>query len=194
MPARIGILGGTFDPVHNAHLALARAALAVGDLDQVRWVPSGQPWQKDRVITRATDREAMVRIAIEGESRFVLDRIEIERPGPSYMLDTVREWQRREPGKEWVLILGRDQYEGLTTWHGWQELLGLVTLAVAERPGTGVADGAADDPHPYRTLPMSLHDISSTAIRMAIREGQDISRLVPPAVARYIDSHGLYRA
>ncbi len=186
---RVGILGGTFDPVHNAHLALAQAALDACALDTVRWVPSGQPWQKDRTITPAIDREAMVRIAIEGHARFVLDRIELERPGPSYTLDTVRQLRRNEPDVDWVLILGRDQYDGLPTWHGFDELLGLVSLAVAERPGVAGQRVA----HPYHALPMSLHDIASTAIRDAVRQGQDISLWVPPGVARYIESQDLYR-
>lgn len=195
--ARVGILGGTFDPVHNAHLALAQTALNACGLDQVRWIPSGQPWQKQRVITAAADRAAMVQLAIEGEARFVLDRIELERPGPSYMFDTVQALRRGQPTTEWVLILGRDQYDGLPSWHRFRDLLALVTLAVAERPG--VLDGPGgpregDVIHPYRALPMPLLDIASTAVRDAVRRGEDISRWVPPPVARYIDSQGLYRA
>ena len=139
MPAsparRVGLFGGSFDPVHNAHLALARAALAELQLDEVRWVPAGQPWQKARALTAAVHREAMLRLALAGEPRFVLDRTEIRRPGPSYTLDTVRELAAAQPGTEWFLIIGHDQYAGLHTWNGWQELLARVTLAVANRPG-----------------------------------------------------------
>ena len=187
---RVGILGGTFDPVHNAHLALAHAALAACELERVRWIPSGQPWQKRRTITPGRQREAMLRLAIDGEARFVLDRSELERPGPSYMLDTVQQLRQGAPAIDWVLILGRDQYDGLHSWHGFHELLGLVSLAVAGRPGAA----AAPNPYPYRALPMPPHDISSSAIRDAVQRGQDVSRLVPPGVARYIDSQGLYRA
>lgn len=87
---RIGLFGGSFDPVHNAHLALAHAALRDAALDEVRWIPAGQPWQKTRQLAAAAHREAMVALAIEGEPRFVLDRIELQRAGPSYTLDTVR--------------------------------------------------------------------------------------------------------
>ena len=94
---RIGIFGGSFDPVHNAHLALARLALSELTLDELRWIPVGKPWQKSRRITSAAHREAMVRLAIEGEPRFVLDRTELERSGPSYSLDTVRSLQAAQP-------------------------------------------------------------------------------------------------
>ena len=131
---RIGLFGGSFDPVHNAHIALARLALAELKLDELRWVPAGQPWQKARAMTPAVHREAMVRLAIEGVPHFALDRCELERSGPSYTLDTVRTLQAREPGAEWFLVIGQDQYAAFHTWHGWQELLGRITLAIANRP------------------------------------------------------------
>ncbi len=97
MTRKVGLFGGTFDPVHNAHVALAHAALAALQLDEVRWIPTGQPWQKERAITPAAAREVMVCLAIAGEPRFSLSRIEIERAGPSYTLDTVRELCLYEP-------------------------------------------------------------------------------------------------
>ncbi|MEO5734142.1 MAG: nicotinate-nucleotide adenylyltransferase [Rubrivivax sp.] len=195
---RVGLFGGTFDPVHEAHVALAHAALAHFELDHLRWIPSGRSWQKVQgsgtPITPAADREAMVRLAIEGEPRFVLDRIELERPGPSYTLDTVRQLHVNEPDVEWVLILGQDQYAGLHTWHDWSELLGLVTLAVANRPGPVREPAAEVQAHDHQAVPLPMLDISSTAIRAAVAAGRDISQLVPLAVARYIDSHHLYRS
>ena len=190
---RAGLFGGSFDPVHSAHVALARLALTELGLDEVRWIPAGQPWQKTRRLTAASDREAMVRLAIEGESRFALDRIELRRPGVSYTLDTVRELKADMPGTEWVLILGQDQYATLHTWHGWRELLGLVTLAVANRPDaqSGVDPQIAGEPHLSLTLPMM--DISSTELRRRIAAGEPIAGLVPDAVASYIERHGLYR-
>jgi nicotinate-nucleotide adenylyltransferase len=191
---RIGLFGGTFDPVHNAHLALARSALVDLKLDEVRWVPAGQPWQKARHLTDAAHREAMVGLAIAGEPRFVLDRAEIERAGPSYTLDTVRELQAREPGNEWFLIIGQDQYAGLHGWNGWQELLGRVVLAVANRPGAALPVDPEVLRFPHRSVPLPMLDIASTAIRRRVAAGADISELVPPQVAGYIDRHALYRA
>lgn len=191
---RIGLFGGTFDPVHNAHLALARSALADLKLDEVRWVPAGRPWQKARQLTDAVHREAMVRLAIAGEPRFVLDRIEIERPGPSYTLDTVRELQAREPGNEWFLIIGQDQHAGLHGWVGWQELLGRTVLAVANRPGVARAADVEVQRFPHRSVALPMLDIASTEIRRRVASGADISELVPPEVAGYIDRHALYRA
>jgi nicotinate-nucleotide adenylyltransferase len=191
---RVGLFGGSFDPVHNAHVALARAALAELRLDEVRWIPAGQAWQKARPLTDTVHREAMLRLALAGEPRFVLDRIEIQRPGPSYTLDTVRELAAAQPGTQWFLIIGHDQYAGLHTWNGWRQLLGLVTLAVANRPGETreVHEDVRRTGH--RVVPLPMLDISATQVRQRVAAGQDISTLVPPEVARYIDSHRLYRA
>jgi nicotinate-nucleotide adenylyltransferase len=193
---RVGLFGGTFDPVHSAHVALARAALHAFDLDEVRWIPTGQPWQKllpgGWTITDAVHREAMVRLAIEGEPRFKLSRIEIERSGPSYTLDTVQALVAAEPNTEWVLIIGQDQYAGLHTWRDWPVLLGLVTLAVANRPGPVRQPDPEVQRFAHKAVPLPMLDISSTAIRDDVAAAQDITRLVPPAVARYIESHGLY--
>ena len=191
--SRIGIFGGTFDPPHNAHVALARTACEELSLDAVRWIPAGAPWQKSRRITAAEHRAAMVKLAIRGEPRFLLDRREIERSGPSYTLDTVRELGAEFPGTAWFLIIGQDQYVGLPTWRDWTELLGRVTLAVAQRPGTH-----AETPEPlrafvHRKVGLAMMDISSTDIRSRASRGHDISALVPPAVARYIAQHHLYK-
>ncbi len=194
MSRRIGLFGGTFDPVHNAHVALARSARDDLHLDELRWIPTGRPWQKSRTITEGTHREAMVRLAIAGEPRMTLDRTELEREGPSYTLDTVRELQAGEPGAIWFLVIGQDQYAGLHTWNGWRDLLGRVVLAVANRPGPL----APVDPEvlrcPHQSVPLAMLDISATDIRARAAAGLDISSLVPPQVARYIDSHRLYAA
>ena len=205
---RAGLFGGTFDPVHKAHLALAAVALQALNLDEVRWVPAGQPWQKARTITDAVHREAMLRLAIAHEPRHVLDRIELERSGASYTLTTVRALQALHPGTDWHLLIGQDQHAALHTWHGWQELLSLVTLAVAQRP---VSSSAAEPQEPqaappavhpevlrhgYEALPLPLLPISATQVRTLAAQGADVSvlsALVPSEVASYIYRHGLYR-
>ena len=196
----IALLGGTFDPPHRAHMALAHAALAALAASEVRWVPAGQPWQKmqpgARPITPAAHRAAMVEAAIggrEGDARFTLERLELERAGPSYMLDTVRALAAREPGREWVLVMGEDQYAGLHTWHGWRELLARATLAVANRPGVAHKPPPEVQAQPHRVVPLPMIDISATEIRRRLAAGLDIADLVPAEVAGYIARHGLYR-
>jgi nicotinate-nucleotide adenylyltransferase len=191
---RAGLFGGTFDPPHHAHLALATAALGALQLDEVRWVPAGNPWQKARAITDAVHREAMVRAAIAHEPRFVLDRIEIERSGPSYTLDTVLALQAAHPGVQWVLLIGQDQYAGLHTWQRWPDLLARVELGVAARPGQPWQPAAEVQRMPHRAVPLPPRDIAATDIRARVAAGEDIAALVPPGVARYIESHGLYRS
>ena len=196
MKRRIGLFGGSFDPVHDAHLALARHARDELQLDELRWVPAGQAWQKARAMTPAAQRLAMLELAIAGEPRFAIERCELQRQGPSYTLDTVRELQDREPGASWFLVIGQDQYHNLHTWHGFEQLLQRVTLAVAQRP-----DGARDDGVDPRVraadqvaLGLPALRISASGIRARVAAGQDIGALVPPAVALYIHQQGLYRA
>jgi len=193
-PRRIGLFGGTFDPPHNAHVALATLALHELALDELRWIPAGQPWQKERLITPAAQREAMVRLAMGGEPRFVLERCELLRRGPSFTLDTVRELQDAQPGAEWFLVIGQDQYAGLHTWRDWRELLGRVTLAVANRPGVAVEPHADVKAVAHRAVPLAMLDIASTDIRARVAAGQDIASLVPVSVARYIEANHLYHA
>lgn len=190
---RIGLFGGTFDPVHLAHVALARVALEQLQLDEVRWVPAGRPWQKARLLTPAAHRAAMIELAIADEPRFALDRCELERSGASYTYDTVRDFQAAEPGCEWFLIIGQDQYAGLHTWLGWQKLLERVTLAVANRPGAPLRASPSVEQVAHQAVALPMMDISSTHIRAEVAAGQRIDALVPPAVARYIDQHHLYR-
>jgi nicotinate-nucleotide adenylyltransferase len=188
----IGLLGGTFDPVHNAHLALGRVALDTLVLDELRWVPAGTPWQKARIITAAEHRVAMLQLALAGEPRYRLERCELERTGPSYTLDTVRGLQQREPDADWFLVVGQDQFANLHTWHGWQELLTRVTLAVAARPGAPPVTDARLQGLAPRILPLPAVDIAASTLRQRVARGQSIDGLVPPAVARYIDQHALY--
>jgi nicotinate-nucleotide adenylyltransferase len=191
---RIGLFGGTFDPPQLAHLALARCARDALQLDELRWVPTGQPWQKSRTITAARHREAMVRLTIAGEPRFTLERCEIERGGPSVTLETVRELQQRDGAATWIWIMGSDQYANLHTWRGWRELLQRVTLAVAERPGVAGAVDPEIAAHPHTMVPLPPMPISATDIRARVQRGESIAGLVSDAVASYIDQHHLYRS
>ena len=192
-PQRIGLFGGSFDPVHSAHVALAQVALSQLRLDTVRWVPAGQPWQKTRELASPAHRAAMVQLAIADEPRFALERCELNRVGPSFTLDTVRELQAAEPDAQWFLIIGQDQYVGLHTWRDWKALLQLVTLAVAMRPGVPAQANPEVQRVGHQPVALPMMDISSTEIRERVASGQGIDRLVPAAVARYIDRHHLYR-
>jgi nicotinate-nucleotide adenylyltransferase len=194
-PRRIGIFGGSFDPPHSAHLALAQLALKSLELDELRWIPAGQPWQKDhRRVAAAEHRSAMVELLIAGQPGHCLDRRELQRPGPSYSVVTAAELRAEFPAAELFLIVGADPLAGLTKWMRWRDLVGGVTLAVAER------EGQAPQPAPELlaaapsivALALPRIDCSSTEIRSRIARGVDISGLVGDAVARYIAQHSLY--
>lgn len=195
-PARIGLLGGSFDPPHLAHLALARTALQALHLDELWWLPAGQPWQKaGRALADGTHRAAMVRLLVQDEPRFRLDARELDRPGPTFTVDTVRECRAERPDAAFFLILGQDQYGRLDTWREWPALLGEVTLAVAARSGQPPLPPPALAAHPHRLEVLPLPDMpeSSTALREALTRGDEVSPMVGQAVAGYIARHHLYR-
>jgi nicotinate-nucleotide adenylyltransferase len=198
---RIGLMGGSFDPVHCAHVELAELALRHLALDEVRWIPVGQPWQKARQLAAPEHRLAMVEAATAHEPRFTVDPIELRRQGPSYTLDTVRALQSRstQPA-QWFLIIGQDQFANFPTWQGWHELLQVLTLAVACRGHDLPAAPQAMQGLNYRVveLPLPPLDVSSTDIRTRLGRGKDpyslVPDLLPYGVARYIATHQLYAA
>lgn len=191
--ARLGLFGGSFDPVHRAHLALARTALVELQLDRLLWLPAGHAWQKARALTPAVHRLAMLRLALADEPRFVVDPRETQRAGPSYTLETVLELRAEQPQARLFLIIGQDQYAGLHTWHGCAQLLQQVALAVAVRPGAPPTADAAVRGHPVQWLTLPPTSVAATDIRQCVARGASIEDLVPPEVARYIESHGLYQ-
>ena len=199
MPARrIGLLGGSFDPPHLAHLALGRLAVQQLALDELRWLPAGAPWQKaGRQMASGAHRAAMLAALLHGEPAQVIDTRELARSGPTYTIDTVRELQAELPGADWFFILGQDQYGRFDTWRDWPELLQRLTLAVAGRAGQAPTppEALADVPHRVVALPLPRHDIAASDIRRQLAAGATGAALAPlvgPAVAGYIDQHQPY--
>jgi len=177
-----GILGGTFDPVHNAHLAMARAALEALALERILWMPTGSPKYRAPARTPAHHRVAMLRLAIEGEPRYQIDERELAPGHSGYTVDTLKSL-----GFKPVLLLGGDQYAKLETWHRWHEVRALAEIAVIARPGWPPTDGRA------RFVPMAPQAISASEIRARLASGEDVSAMVPAKVLDYIRQHNLYR-
>jgi nicotinate-nucleotide adenylyltransferase len=195
-PKRLGVFGGAFDPPHLAHRALAEVAIAQLQLDELRVLPTGQAWHKTRPLTPAQHRLAMAQLAFAGLPGLVLDDREIQRAGPSYTLDTLRELHAEHPGGEFFLIMGKDQADALPSWRDWQEIVRLAIICVADRDGlTGERTQfvpPAEMASRFRKLHMPVMDISATGIRSRIASRQDVAPLVSGAVARYIEHHHLY--
>lgn len=192
---RIGLLGGSFDPPHLGHLALGRLARDQLQLDVLRWLPAGAPWQKaGRRMADAAHRLGMLQALLGGEPRMEIDPRELQRPGPTYTLHTVRELQAEQPEADWFFVLGQDQYGRFDTWHGWPELLQRLSLAVAAREGQAPQPPAAlaAVPHRVQPLPLPRIDIAASDVRAQLAAGQPVATLVGDAVARYIDQHQPY--
>ncbi len=192
---RVGWFGGSFDPVHLAHRALAQAALDQLALDEVRWVVAGQPWQKaGRRLAPAADRLAMVRLMTAEEPRFVPDDRELLRDGPSYTLDSVKAYQAEHPQDQLWLILGQDQLAGLPSWRGWEELIARMGLAVAARAQDEIQAPQAllARPHRLHRLAMPALQWSSTEVRRLAATGGDVRPVVGEEVTGYIARHRLY--
>jgi nicotinate-nucleotide adenylyltransferase len=198
---RIGVFGGAFDPPHNAHVALARSAVEQLGLDELRIFPTGQAWHKARNLTPAEDRLAMAQLAFGECPKMVVDPREIRRAGPTYTLDTLRELKQERPQAALVLVMGADQAAALPSWHGWREILSMAVIAIAQRPDASGGHpefdpaGLPDAPPAARfeRINLSPMDTSATDIRARAAAGDSVCALVPPAVARYIALHHLYR-
>lgn len=186
----VGLFGGSFDPIHHGHLIAARSALEQLGLSEVRFVPAQeQPFKVGTHGAAAQHRARMVELAIEGEPGFRIERIELERPGPSYTVDTLRALQAREPGTEWILLLGEDAAADLPKWRSAADVLKLARLAVFARPGrTGESTPSA-----WRRIQVPLVEISATDVRHRVRRGHSIRYWVPDAVAAYVAAEGLYQ-
>lgn len=197
---RLGVLGGTFDPVHVAHLVLAESARDELSLERVLFVPAGQPWRKaDREITPAEDRLAMVRLAIQDNAAFEVSTMEIDSPGPSYTADTLAALKQQYSERDLYLVLGTDAFEDMPNWKEPARIAELATIAVTRRhgyrEGVEVARhlqdlGLGDRVVWFHMPPLGL---TSTAVRELVALGRSIRYLVPAAVEAYIAEHGLYR-
>ena len=186
---RAGILGGVFNPPHIGHLVAAQEAHAQLGLDAVVWMPAGDPPHREiEQDPGAEIRYEMCELAISADARFKLSRMELDRPGPSYTVDTLRELAERRPGDELWLILGSDQAAALPRWHEPEAVRELASIAVFERPGTPREEVAGD----VTFLDMPLLDVSSTLIRRRAAEGRPIRYLVPDKVAHFIGAQSLY--
>lgn len=185
-PEPLGILGGTFDPVHNAHLRLAEEAMSQLRLSGILWIPSGTPPHRSPPVAPAADRLAMVRLAVSGRPSWAVDDAEVMANAPSYTIHTLERLVslRSEP---LVLLMGADAFLGFTAWHRWQDILKLARIAVASRPGY-----APQVPEGVTTFPLEAGTVSSTEVRARMESGEDVDELLPAPVLEYIASHHLY--
>jgi nicotinate-nucleotide adenylyltransferase len=210
----IAVLGGSFDPVHNGHVALAKYFLALLQPDELRIIPAGNPWQKPELQTAALHRIAMARAAFdEIDTPVVIDEQEVERTGPSYTVDTLRALREElGPATSIVFLLGADQMQRLHTWHDWRALFDHAHLCAATRPGfdmDGIAQEVAGEftrrsasPGQLRASPCGLTciardlsvDIAATELRAALQRGERPVSQLPAAVLDYIEQHHLYRS
>jgi len=183
---KIGIYGGTFDPIHHAHLILAREARESLGLEKVTFVPAAVSPDKDSPVAPAEMRLSMLRAAIEGEAAFAIDDCELRRPPPSYTIDTVEAICSRESNAEIFYLIGSDNVDALPKWHRFSDLRKLVQFVMLDRTGSAPAK------HSYEVIRRKI-DISGTDIRNRVASGRSIRYLVPPSVEEIIRRHNLYR-
>lgn len=190
---RLGVLGGTFDPIHAAHVFIGAAARHQLHLDTVLYPVANQPWQKQgRVITDAEDRFDMAAAALDGIEGLEASRMEIDRGGTTYTADTVDAIHAAHPGAEVFLIVGSDVLPDLHTWHRVDDLRQRATLVVAARPGVDGGPMTTPDWLAAHTIEAPLLDLSSSYLRDRLRRGDPVDGLVPAPVVRLIAERGLY--
>ena len=196
---RLGVMGGTFDPIHHGHLVAASEVADLFGLDEVVFVPTGQPWQKGRHVTAAEDRYLMTVIATASNPRFSVSRVDIDRAGPTYTTDTLRDLGTSHPDAQLYFITGADALGSILTWQGWEELFNLATFIGVSRPGyelsdshiTGALESLPDDSLHLVEVPALA--ISSTDCRRRAGAGRPIWYLVPDGVVQYVAKRRLYR-
>jgi nicotinate-nucleotide adenylyltransferase len=196
---RIGILGGTFDPVHNGHLHVANSLRDALDLDRIVWVPAGRPPHKGgQIVSDDRDRLAMLELAIAGSPRDEISRVDLDRAGPSYTADMLELLHEQLAPARLVFLMGEDSLRDFPNWRDPERILRVAELAVAERPGietdlTSLMRAIPALQGRVWLIPTEEVAISSSEIRNRVRTGFPIHGLVPPAVAEYIAAHRLYR-
>ncbi|HEX3925125.1 MAG TPA: nicotinate-nucleotide adenylyltransferase [Streptosporangiaceae bacterium] len=191
---RIGVMGGTFDPIHHGHLVAASEVGHFYSLDEVIFVPTGQPWQKEgRRVSASEDRYLMTVIATASNPRFSVSRVDIDRPGRTYTIDTLRDLRAtRGPGAEFFFITGADALAQMMTWQDADELFKLAHFVGCTRPGHRLSGvGLPDDRVSLVEIPALA--ISSTNCRQRVEAGQPIWYLVPDGIVQYISKRSLYR-
>ncbi|MCE4024541.1 nicotinate-nucleotide adenylyltransferase [Microbacterium sp. Au-Mic1] len=189
---RIGVMGGTFDPIHHGHLVAASEVAHSFGLDEVVFVPTGQPWQKSGV-SDSEHRYLMTVIATASNPSFTVSRVDIDRDGPTYTIDTLRDLKAQRPGAEFFFITGADAVAQILSWRDHDELWDLAHFVAVSRPGHVLStDGLP--PGDVSQLEVPALAISSTDCRSRVREGDPVWYLVPDGVVQYIAKHHLYRS
>lgn len=184
-------MGGTFDPIHHGHLVAASEVAAEFELDEVVFVPTGQPWQKsDRQVSPAEHRYLMTVVATASNPRFTVSRVDIDRPGNTYTVDTLRDIRARRPDSELFFITGADALGQILTWKDVEELWDLAHFVGVTRPGYALADLGLEDDISLMEIPAMA--ISSTDCRDRVARGRPVWYLVPDGVVQYINKHHLY--
>jgi nicotinate-nucleotide adenylyltransferase len=183
--AAIGILGGTFDPVHNAHLAMAQAALEHLKLDKVLFIPTGPTRYRSPARASGEDRVAMLRLALADEPRFEIDERELQSGASGYTVDTLKALRGELGDADLYLLMGADQFDKLARWRRPDELRRLARIGVFGRPGIQLKEKV-------ELIPMDPMPVSASEIRSRAKRDEDLSHLVPSAVANYIARRGLY--